>query len=309
MNDDDKKNLFNLFKAINKNFFENKLKITVKETKYSYGADNFVVIVEKDETIYALRIAKNSDEPEIEKLYKNIKNKLDILSDIFPKIEILNDKVIPYFILYEYFDHDVYKYLHSIDKDEKKNYEFRNIIDQCIKQIKFVYDNKIRCVDIKPNNFVLKFTDSKPIVKMIDIDDCFIFDDTIEETHRNMLLLMTLYQFYLFFDNKKYIFDQKDYIMSKIKEKTLFFNLETQKRYENLFKIFDYYKHYEYLNYYYKNYNNENIKFDFIWDALKPTDEIISPPKKKQKTDGKRSHKGRHTRKKHSKKRSRRRGK
>jgi hypothetical protein len=166
----------------------------------------------------------------------------------------------------------------------------------------FVYDNKIRCVDIKPNNFVLKFTDSKPIVKMIDIDDCFIFDDTIEETYRNMLLLMTLYQFYLFFDNKKYNFVQKDYIMSKIKEKTMFFNLDTKKQYENLFKIFDYCKHYEYLNYYFKNYNNENVKFDFIWNALnKSTDEIIPPPKKKQKKDGKRSRKGRH-----SKKRSRR---
>ena len=302
MNDDDKKNLFNLFKTINENFFENKLNIADKETKYSYGTDNFVVIVEKDKTTYALRIAKNSDEPEIEKLYKNIKNKSDKISDIFPKIEILNDKVKPYFIMYEYFDHNVYNYLYSIDKDEKKIDKFRNVIDQCINQILFVYDNKIRCVDIKPNNFVLKFTDSKPIVKMIDIDDCFIFDDTIEETYRNMLLLMTLYQFYLFFDNKKYNFVQKDYIMSKIKEKTMFFNLDTKKQYENLFKIFDYCKHYEYLNYYFKNYNNENVKFDFIWNALnKSTDEIIPPPKKKQKKDGKRSRKGRH-----SKKRSRR---
>ena len=63
---------------------------------------------------------------------------------------------------------------------------------QIINRIKVLHENQLLHRDIKPSNFVLKFDKSsnKPIVKMIDIDDCCIFEDTIEDIYKKFLLLV-----------------------------------------------------------------------------------------------------------------------
>lgn len=324
--------LLALFKEINNKKFENKLKI-IKNDIF-FGTTNFVVIVEneKKET-FALRIAKDSSLPDVLASYRNTEKLYEKIGSILPKKIRINSEDMPYFILYEYFENnDVYKYLISIRDMDDKNEEFNNIIDQCIEHIKFVYENNIRCTDIKPSNFVLKFDKSsnKPIVKMIDIDDCCIFEDTIEDIYKKFLLLVTLYQFYLFFDNKFNLFEkQKKYIMTKIKENTNFFNSETKEQYKKIFdNIHKYYYHYYFLTEYYKYYNDDKFNFDFIWDKLDDkhisllsnetlssdssptTASDVPPPTKKKKTsaDGKRlTNKKLHYKnvKKRSKKRSR----
>ena len=305
-------------KIINKQFFEDKLQ---NQGIISRGAYNVVMLVIYNNVKYALRISTNQDSQETKKSYEKIVILYEKLRKIFPKIkEISVNK--PYFILYELFDHNVLEYLEDIKDDTTKDELFKNIIDQCIEHIIFVYEQKIHCVDIKPNNFLLNLVGSNAVVKMIDIDDCFVYDDKIEEMENNLFLLMSLYQFYLFFDNKKIMFRQRQYILNKIKEKTTFLNTETKEKYENMFKkIIDYYKYYKYLNHYYKNYNNENVSFDFIWnknnDSLISTDTLststdtlssdsyLSPPTKKQKKmDGKRKSKSKKKSKRKSKKKS-----
>lgn len=220
--------------------------------------------------------------------YKKILKLYKILKSIFPKITAIH--IERPFILYEYFEYNLYDYLEK----NKDNSIFENIIDKCIYQINFVYNNKIRCIDIKATNFVLKFDEKIPIVKMIDIDDCFIDDDTPTENIKNLLLLMSFYQFYIFFKTEKFTNEQQKYILTKIKENTMFFNSETKTEYN---KIFDdirivenvYYNHYYFLNEYYKHFNKGiEFEFEFIWNELNDSSPD-SPPKKKQKiADGKR---------------------
>ena len=187
-----------------------------------------------------MRIPKPTDNDEDKNIiiesYKNISRLYGKLENVFPKIEKIEANVEPFYILYEYFSDNVFEYIVKKCENEKcerkafynikseingrfcKKHQqnnmidvtdnifiiFKNIIDQCIDIIKLVYDKKIRCFDIKPNNFVLKFdNDNKPIVKMIDIDDCF--DDEIKDEYKDeykkMLLLMSFYQFYIVFKN------------------------------------------------------------------------------------------------------------
>lgn len=196
----------NMFNEINSKFFENKLNI--KEKIFLKGNYNFVLIVEYKLTIFALRIPQKtySEEmqkftysEEIQKSYENTTKLYEKLNSILPKIKQINT-LEPYFILYEYFEYNVYDYLIKFKDVDSKIEEFNNIINQCIDHIQVVYDNNIRCVDIKPRNFILKFDESKnPIVKMIDIDECFIQDNTMmQDINKQLLLLMTLYQFYFF---------------------------------------------------------------------------------------------------------------
>jgi hypothetical protein len=132
-----------LFKEINNNKFENKLKIIKND--YFSGTTNFVVIVEneKKET-FALRIAKNSSSPDVLASYRNTEKLYEKIGSILPKKIRINSEDMPYFILYDYFENnDVYKYLISIRDMDDKIEEFNNIIDQCIEHIKFVYENNI----------------------------------------------------------------------------------------------------------------------------------------------------------------------
>jgi hypothetical protein len=279
-----------IFNQINKNYFNSDLE-KIGEKHISSGTYNFVIIVKnkKTNTQFALRISKNFVlEKQIES-YGKILKLYKILKSIFPKITAIY--IEKPFILYEYFEYNVYDYL----EQNEDNSIFENIIDQCIYQINFVYNNKIRCTDIKPNNFVLKFDKKIPIVKMIDIDDCFIDDDTTPENIKNLLLLMSFYQFYIFFKTKKFTNEKQKYILTKIKENTMFFDSETKKEYN---KIFDnisidnknvYYNHFYVLNFYYNHYCNKGIEFDFIWNELNDSSsDLPSPPKKQKKADGKR---------------------
>ena len=43
-----------------------------------------------------------------------------------------------------------------------------------------------------------KVEEIKCIVKIIDIDACFTIDETIVEKYKNLLLLISFFQFYLF---------------------------------------------------------------------------------------------------------------
>jgi hypothetical protein len=117
---------------------------------------------------------------------------------------------------------------------------------------------------------------------MIDIDGCLIHDDKIiiEEKHKNVILLMSLYQFYICFEGTvytRYNFTEtnKKYIIDKIKEKTTFFTVETKEEYKKIFNEINvkgnvFREHYRYLNHYYKDFNgNENnVKFDDILNKL-----------------------------------------
>lgn len=278
-----------IFNQINKEYFNSDLE-KIGEKNISSGTYNFVIIVKnkKTDTQYALRISKNIVPKMQIESYEKILKLYKILKSIFPKITAIY--IEKPFILYEYFEYNLYDYL----EENKDNSIFENIIDQCISQINFVYNNKIRCTDIKPNNFVLKFDEKIPIIKMIDIDDCFIDDDTTTENINKLLLLMSFYQFYIFFKTKKFTNEQQKYILTKIKENTMFFNSETKKEYN---KIFDnisinknvYYNHFYVLNFYYNHYFNKGIEFDFIWNELNDSSsDLPSPPKKQKKADGKR---------------------
>jgi len=278
-----------IFNQINKDYFNSDLE-KIGEKNISSGTYNFVIIVKhkKNNTQYALRISKNIVRKMQIESYKKILKLYKILKSIFPKITAIH--IERPFILYEYFEYNLYDYLEK----NKDNSIFENIIDKCIYQINFVYNNKIRCIDIKATNFVLKFDEKIPIVKMIDIDDCFIDDDTPTENIKNLLLLMSFYQFYIFFKTEKFTNEQQKYILTKIKENTMFFNSETKTEYN---KIFDdirivenvYYNHYYFLNEYYKHFNKGiEFEFEFIWNELNDSSPD-SPPKKKQKiADGKR---------------------
>jgi hypothetical protein len=239
-------------------------KLNIINEKFLKGTYNFVLIVELEKETLALRIP-NSTTLDIQKSYQNTENIYTKIEPILPKIIQINTKK-PYFILYEYFENNnVHKYLKDIDKNVEQNEIFKDIINQCIDHIQVFYDNNIRCVDIKPFNFVFKFTDSKPIVKMIDIDGCFIQDDTMQDINKKLLLLMTLYQFYICFEGTvypRYNFTEtnKKYIIDKIKEKTTFFTVETKEEYKKIFNEINvkgnvFREHYHYLNHYYKDFN------------------------------------------------------
>ena len=256
------------------------------ELKYvtiiNQGKFNVVIKVQdiKNE-YYALRIAKNNEDIKESQAdtYKNIRKLYNILKDIFPETITINTEI-PYYILYEYFENNVFDYLK--DKTEKNFDEFKNIINKCIEQINFVYEKNIRCIDIKPENFVIKIVHNNPIVKMIDIDDCFVKhieededEEDVEEheydKYKNFLLLLTFCQFYISFENKNilgnYVFndDERKYIIEKIKERTKISDDD-----ENKFNIIQnadhyYHNHYKFLNHYYRFFiKEEDITFNFI---------------------------------------------
>jgi len=300
---------------------------------------------------------KKEDKENIIKSYKNISILYNKLKNVFPKIEKIEANVEPFYILYEYFSDNVFEYIAKKCENErchreafynivgkingrfcKKHKEedmidltdtiFKNIIDQCIDIINLVYDKKIRCFDIKPNNFVLKFdNDNKPIVKMIDIDDCFTFDDKITDEYKNLLLLMSFYQFYIVFKNNMINCEEKNklltYIITKIKENTAFFNSTNKNNYETIFnkikndKENDYYNHYHNLNYYVNDTDTtQSVSFDLhIWknlghDSEKIIEKIIENAKQnvinvKKEKDGKRKSTRRQRSKRKSTKRQR----